>query len=81
MPIKFKPVAFEKVEMTEEERQHKNKVKREYRRRLKEENPEKYKEEQKIQNRKNYLRRKQKLEEAKKSNIDSSNYQSHSNIS
>ena len=70
MPVKFIPIEFKKVEMTEEERQHKNKVKREYRRRLKEENPEKYKAEQKIQNKKNYLKRKQKLEEAKKSNIE-----------
>tara|TARA_Y100000389_G_C17349486_1_gene457652 strand:- start:41 stop:265 length:225 start_codon:yes stop_codon:yes gene_type:complete len=66
MPYKLVPTAYDKVEMTEEEREHRNKLKRAYRKRIKEKDPEKFekiKEKQRIRNKLSYQRRKEKNSE------------------
>lgn len=65
MPYKLVPTAYEKVELTEEEIGKKNALQRKHRNKVKEQDPEAWKAKEKLRNRQAYLRRKQKLADAK----------------
>jgi hypothetical protein len=64
MPYKLVPTAYERVELTQEELQHKNAVRRKNRAKKIEEDPETYKAKVKEQNRRAYLRKKQRIADA-----------------
>lgn len=65
MPYKLVPIAYERVELTEEELQHKNAIRRKHRVKKCQEDPETYKAKIKEQNKRAYLRRKQRIADAK----------------
>ena len=60
MAVKKIATAYEYVEISEEERLLRNKIKREYRQKLKDQDPVAYKEKKKLQNKLYYQRKKQK---------------------